>query len=66
MTRVLDAPRALVFRAWTDPALMAKWWGPSSFTNPLCELDPRPGGAIRIHMRAPDGTVYPMTGELRR
>lgn len=65
MTRVFDAPRELVFRAWTDPEHLAQWWGPEGFTNPVCEFDARPGGAIRIHMRAPDGTVYPMTGVVR-
>jgi uncharacterized protein YndB with AHSA1/START domain len=62
ITRVFDAPRSLVFKAWTDPEHVAQWWGPHGFTNPVCELDVRPGGAIRIHMRQPDGTVYPMTG----
>jgi uncharacterized protein YndB with AHSA1/START domain len=62
LTRVFDAPRELVFKVWTDPKHVARWWGPHGFTNPVCELDLRPGGAIRIHMRAPDGTVYPMTG----
>jgi len=62
LTRVFDAPRELVFKAWTDPKQVAKWWGPHRFTNPVCDLDVRPGGAIRIHMRGPDGTVYPMTG----
>ncbi len=62
LTRVFDAPRKIVFKAWTDPKCVAEWWGPHGFTNPVCELDPRPGGAIRIHMRGPDGTVYPMTG----
>src|SRR5712691_2014321 len=62
LTRVFDAPRDLVFKAWTDPNCVAMWWGPHRFTNPVCELDPRPGGAILIHMRGPDGTVYPMTG----
>ncbi len=62
LTRVFDAPRELVFKAWTDPKHVAQWWGPHGFTNPVCELDVRPGGAIRIHMRGPDGTVYPMTG----
>ena len=62
LTRVFDALRELVFKAWTDPKIVAQWWGPHRFTNPVCELDPRPGGAIRIHMRGPDGTVYPMTG----
>jgi uncharacterized protein YndB with AHSA1/START domain len=62
LTRVFDAPRKLVFKAWTDPKIVAQWWGPHHFTNPVCELDARPGGAIRIHMRGPDGTIYPMTG----
>jgi uncharacterized protein YndB with AHSA1/START domain len=62
LTRVFDAPRALVFKAWTDPKRVQKWWGPRGFTNPVCELDVRPGGAMRIDMRGPDGTVYPMTG----
>jgi uncharacterized protein YndB with AHSA1/START domain len=62
LTRVLNAPSDLVFRAWTDPKHMAQWWGPHGFTNPVCEIDVRPGGAMRIHMTAPDGTVYPMVG----
>ncbi len=62
ITRVFDAPRNLVFKAWTDPKRVAKWWGPKGFTNPVCELDARPGGAIRIDMRGPDGTVYKMKG----
>ena len=61
-TRTIDAPRALVWAAWTDPKHVAQWWGPKEFTNPVCELDVRPGGAIRIDMRGPDGTVYPMAG----
>ncbi len=52
-TRIIAAPRALVFRAWTDPKYLAEWWGPKGFTNPVCEVDVRPGGAIRIVMRAP-------------
>ncbi len=62
LTRVFDAPREVVFEAWTDPRHLVQWWGPKGFTNPVCEADARPGGAIRVHMRAPDGTVYPMTG----
>ncbi|HYP39949.1 MAG TPA: SRPBCC domain-containing protein [Chloroflexia bacterium] len=62
LERIIDAPRELVFRAWTDPKQVAQWWGPRHFTNPVCELDVRPGGAILIHMTGPDGTVYPMTG----
>jgi uncharacterized protein YndB with AHSA1/START domain len=62
ITRVFDAPRTLVFKAWTDPKQLAQWWGPRGFTNPRCEIDVRPGGLIRIDMRAPNGTVYPMAG----
>src|ERR1700739_195794 len=65
ITRVSDAPRLLVFKAWTDAKALAQWWGPKGFTNPVCELDVRVGGAIRIHMRSPDGSVYPMKGEFR-
>ena len=65
ITHVFDAPRLLVFKAWTDARELAQWWGPKGFTNPVCELDVRVGGAIRIHMRSPDGSVYPMKGEFR-
>jgi uncharacterized protein YndB with AHSA1/START domain len=65
ITRVFDAPRALVFQAWTDPKHLAQWWGPNGFTNPVCEIDARVGGAIRIHMRGPDGVIYKMRGEVR-
>ena len=65
ITRVFDAPRALVFRAWTDAEQLARWWGPKGFTNPVCKIDARVGGKLRIHMRGPDGTVYPMNGEIR-
>ncbi|RBP36139.1 uncharacterized protein YndB with AHSA1/START domain [Roseimicrobium gellanilyticum] len=61
-TRTFDAPRALVWKVWTDPVHMAAWWGPHDFTNPVCEMDVRLGGTLKIDMRAPDGTVYPMTG----
>lgn len=62
ITRFYDEPRELVFKAWTDPELLARWWGPDDFTNPVCELDVRPGGAILIDMQAPDGTVTPVRG----
>jgi len=65
ITRVFDAPRATVFRAWTDANQLAQWWGPKGFTNPVCEIEARVGEAIRIHMRSPDGSVYPMKGEVR-
>jgi len=65
LVRVYDAPRALVFKAFIDPVHLARWWGPHGFTTPVCEFDARPGGALRIHMRAPDGHVYVAQGEVR-
>jgi uncharacterized protein YndB with AHSA1/START domain len=60
LTRVFDAPRKLVFTAWTDPKHLAQWFGPHGFTNPVCEVDLRPGGVWRHVMRGPDGNNYPM------
>lgn len=65
ITRIFDAPRSLVWKAWTDPKLMAQWWGPQGFTNPVCELDVRVGGAWRIVMRSSDGIEYPCGGVYR-
>ena len=62
VTRTFEAPRALVFSMFTDAKHLAAWWGPHGFTNPVCEVDARPNGKIRIHMQAPDGTVHPMGG----
>src|SRR5271170_4851264 len=65
ITREFDAPRELLFKAWTDPKHLAQWWGPKGFTNPVCEWDARPGKKIYVVMRAPNGTDYPMGGEFR-
>jgi uncharacterized protein YndB with AHSA1/START domain len=65
ITRVLPVARDVVFKAWTDAKTLQKWWGPEGFTNPVCEADARAGGKIRIDMRGPDGTVYPMLGEYK-
>ena len=65
IVRTFDIPRGLVWRAWTSAEHLARWWGPKDFTNPVCEIDARPGGAIRIVMRGPDGADYPMRGEFR-
>jgi uncharacterized protein YndB with AHSA1/START domain len=65
ITRVFEAPRGLVFKAWIDPEHMARWWGPKGFTNPICELDARVGGAWRIVMRSPAGIEYPCGGVYR-
>lgn len=62
ITRIFDAPREMVFRAWTEVEQLAQWWGPEGFTNPACQIDVRPGGVIYIEMRGPDGTTYPMGG----
>jgi uncharacterized protein YndB with AHSA1/START domain len=61
LTRVFDAPRERVWKAWTDPKLLQQWWGPQGFTNPVCEVDLRVGGAIVIHMSG-FGMLAPMTG----
>ena len=65
ITRIFDAPRELVWRAWTEPHHMAKWFGPKTFTISSCELDPRVGGVLRLTMRSPDGHEYPMKGVFR-
>jgi|SRR5579871_1193497 len=68
MTRVFDAPRELVFKAWTDPKLVEQWWGPRGVTNPVCEIDAKVGGNINIVMLAGEelgpmkGQKWPMTG----
>ena len=57
-TRVVDAPRELVFRAWTDPDHLAHWWGPKGFTNTFEVFDLKPGGLWRFVMHGPDGVDY--------
>ena len=65
ITREFDAPRKLVWQAWTDPKHLAQWWGPKGFTNPVCEWNAQPGKAIYVVMRAPNGAQHPMAGEFR-
>src|SRR5262245_11986036 len=55
ITRVFDAPRELVFKAWTEAERLAQWWGPKDFTMLSCDLELRPGGALHYRMRAPNG-----------
>ena len=62
ITRLIDAPRDRLFRAWTDPALLKQWFAPLPYTTSEAELDVRPGGASRIVMRSPDGQDMPMHG----
>ena len=63
--RTYDATLPAAFAAWAESELLAQWWGPGGFTNPVCEADARPGGALKIVMRAPDGAEYPMSGTFR-
>ena len=63
ITRVFDAPRTLVFDAWTDPKHVSKWLlGPEGWTMPVCEIDLRPGGKWRFVWRKADGAEMEMTG----
>ena len=55
ITRVFDAPRELVWKAWTDPQYVMQWWGPKGFTAPVCKIDFRVGGKFLCCMRSPDG-----------
>lgn len=61
-TRIIDAPREKVFRAWTEPELMKQWFTPRPWTTPVIEIDLRPGGSNFILMRGPDGTEVPNQG----
>jgi uncharacterized protein YndB with AHSA1/START domain len=63
--RVFDAPRSLVFEAWTQPEHLARWWGPQGFVNVAWEIDVRPGGAWFRRMQAPDGTLFTKRGVYR-
>jgi len=65
ITRVFDAPRELVFAAWTDPQRVAQWWGPKGYSSFACEIDLRVGGVFSLRMQGPDGVVYPCTGVFR-
>lgn len=59
ISRVFDAPRELVFEAWTNREHVGRWWGPQGFTSTIHEMDARPGGVFRLTMHGPDGTDYP-------
>ena len=65
ITRTFDAPRELVWKAWTDPEHARRWWGPTGFTAPEIELATRPGERWRAVMVAPDGRRYPQHGVMR-
>ncbi|MEW6049522.1 MAG: SRPBCC family protein [Candidatus Zixiibacteriota bacterium] len=58
ITRIFEAPRELVWKAWTEPKQFMRWWGPQGFTNTFHEFDLRPGGYWRFIMHGPDGSSY--------
>lgn len=62
ITRLIDAPRALLWRAWTEPELVKRWFTPRPWTTPVVELDVRAGGRSRIVMRGPNGEEHDNLG----
>jgi uncharacterized protein YndB with AHSA1/START domain len=65
ITRVFDAPRNLVFKAWSDPEHLTHWMGPRGFTATIIAADLRPGGAYRFHLRGPEGDDHWLQGICR-
>ena len=65
LSRVFAAPRERVYRAFSDGADVAKWFGPQGFACTVFEFDCRPGGRYRLEMRSPDGNLHPLSGEFR-
>ncbi len=65
ITRIFDAPRPLVWKAWTQPERLVRWLGPRGFTGTILKADFRPGGAYRFHMRSPEGTDHWQQGIYR-
>ncbi|MCA1693688.1 MAG: SRPBCC domain-containing protein [Actinobacteria bacterium] len=63
LTCTLDASPERIFQALTDPAELVKWWGPSGFTTPEIEIDPRVGGSYRLGMQPPEGELFHLAGE---
>ena len=65
ITRIFDAPRNVVFQAWTEPGRAARWWGPQGFVTTYCDMDVRPGGAFRVCMCSPEGVDHWKRGVYR-
>ena len=65
LTRLIDAPRDHVFRAWTDPDQLRRWWGPGAFSCPEAEVDLRPGGSYRLVMAPTEGEPFVLGGTYR-
>ena len=64
-TRIFDAPKEIVFKAWEDPGILMTWWGPDGFTNTFHEFNFKPGGKWLFTMHSPDGREYPNTNIFR-
>ncbi|HLF53428.1 SRPBCC family protein [Flavobacterium sp.] len=62
ITREFNSPRELVWKAWTEPAMIKKWWGPKGYTCPSCEVDFKTGGKYFFCMRSPEGKDFWSTG----
>jgi uncharacterized protein YndB with AHSA1/START domain len=62
LARLIAAPRAKVFRAWAEPALLKQWWAPRPWTTPDAAFDLRSGGVSRVVMRSPEGQDFPYSG----
>jgi len=65
LRRVVHAARPTVFAAFTDPEVVAQWWGPRGFTIPSLDFEPRAGGRYRIEMQPPEGEAFYVSGEFR-
>jgi uncharacterized protein YndB with AHSA1/START domain len=65
ISRIFDAPRELVWSAWTDPGHISSWWGPRGFSAPPGEIDLRTGGNFLLNLHGPDGNIYPCKGTFR-
>lgn len=63
--RVFKASPEKVFKAWTDPAILIRWWGPEGFETPECEMDVRTGGSWRTTMISPKGDGHTVSGIYR-
>jgi Activator of Hsp90 ATPase homolog 1-like protein len=65
LTRTINVDRRMAWRLWTESRHLAAWWGPHGFTNPVCSIDPTPGGRVHIVMRAPNDEEYLNIGTVR-
>ena len=65
MKRVVGAARPAVFRAFSEPAELRRWWGPAGFAVPSLEFEPRAGAGYRIEMQPPDADAFFLTGQFR-